>query len=52
MIISLLIYFLLGLIWLVKANTIFNFNNPIQPAFIILFWPVHILLYIVVKLWF
>ena len=52
MITLLFIYLILGLLWLAKASTIFNFDNPIQPAFIILFWPIHILLYIVIKLWF
>jgi hypothetical protein len=47
----LFIYLTLGFLWLLVTRNIYEYDNPIQPAFAILFWPVHFLLHIIFRLW-
>jgi hypothetical protein len=51
MIMLLLIYLMLGILWLFLTRNSYGYDNPIQTVFVILFWPIHFLLHIIFRLW-
>ena len=46
-----LIYILVGLLWVYFVHNKIEFNNMLQPVFAIVFWPMHILMYIILIIW-
>jgi len=44
-------YMFFGLLWLYIVHNKIMFDNMIQPLFAIVFWPVHILIFIFDSIW-